>query len=216
MARAPTFLDPLRITVATMQATHPEKADAIGRAHAAIVEGPVVDLGDGNGPVRSRHGNPWYPVKGVCECQAAACGKPCRHLQAWKLSQHVAQKVQAQTLPAVVEPTPTPGSGIDPRCITKVHGNDFVLYDGLLALAHERGLQSLVARFISVTDTLALAEATATFAGGRTSTEAADSTPENVQFGVRPHFTRLALTRAQARAFRDALNIGMVAVEELE
>src|SRR4029434_334352 len=34
--------------------------------------------------------------------------------------------------------------------------------------------------------------------------------------GVRTHFARLALTRAKARALRDALNIGICAVEKLE
>jgi hypothetical protein len=62
---------------------------------------------------------------------------------------------------------------------------------------------------------LALAEAEATFADGRVFSECADSSPENVHFSVRPHFARLALTRAKARALRDALCIDMCAVEEL-
>jgi hypothetical protein len=33
---------------------------------------------------------------------------------------------------------------------------------------------------------------------------------------IRPHFPRMSLTRAKARALRDALNISMVCVEELE
>ena len=40
-------------------------------------------------------------------------------------------------------------------------------------------------------------------------------TPENVGSKVRPHFARLALTRAKARCLRDALNISLCAVEEL-
>ena len=60
------------------------------------------------------------------------------------------------------------------------------------------------------------AQATASFQDGRRFVESGDATPENVHFGVRPHFARLALTRAKARALRDALNIGICAVEELE
>jgi hypothetical protein len=33
---------------------------------------------------------------------------------------------------------------------------------------------------------------------------------------VKPHWRRMAGTRAKARALRDALNIAMVAVEELD
>jgi hypothetical protein len=91
----------------------------------------------------------------------------------------------------------------------------FVKYAGLLALAHARGLQQLDARFTRVSDTLAVAHATATFSDGRRFTEAGDATPENVGHQVRPHFARLALTRAKARCLRDALNIGLCAVEEL-
>ena len=85
-----------------------------------------------------------------------------------------------------------------------------------LHLAHERGLQELEATFITVTEALAVAQATAIFTDGRRFTESGDATPDNVHFDVRSHFARLALTRAKARALRDALNIGMCAVEELE
>lgn len=97
-----------------------------------------------------------------------------------------------------------------------ISGKTFVQYAGLLARAHERGLTSLSARFISVTSELALAEATATFQDGRTFTEAADATPQNVKKFVQPHFARMALTRAKARCLRDALNIAECSWEELE
>src|SRR5207248_5144296 len=89
-------------------------------------------------------------------------------------------------------------------------------YAGLLALAHERGLVSLKARFISVTPELALAEAEAVFQDGRVFTEAADATPANVGPQVKAHYARMALTRAKARCLRDALNISMCTLEELE
>jgi hypothetical protein len=102
------------------------------------------------------------------------------------------------------------------RCfLYACYGNPFVLYAGLLAMAHERGLVSLSAKFISVTPELALAEATAVFQDGRTFSEAADATPQNVTAQVRPHFARMALVRSKARALRDALNIGIATLEEL-
>jgi hypothetical protein len=100
--------------------------------------------------------------------------------------------------------------------LVELHGRQFITFGGLLAMAHERGLQSLAAQFISVTAELALAEATAMFADGRTYTEAADATPANVNAKIRPHFPRMALTRSKARCLRDALNIPFVCVEELE
>ena len=84
-----------------------------------------------------------------------------------------------------------------------------------LAMAHAQGLTSLTADFITVTADLALAHAVATFQDGRVFAESGDATPDNVNKKVRPHFARMALTRAKARALRDALNIGMCSLEEL-
>ena len=111
----------------------------------------------------------------------------------------------------------TPGAvSIPSQFITQIHGKDFVQYSGLLALAHERGLVNLSAKFISVDSELALAEATAEFADGRVFQECSDASPSNVHPKVKAHFPRMALTRSKARALRDALNISMCSVEELE
>jgi hypothetical protein len=56
----------------------------------------------------------------------------------------------------------------------------------------------------------------ATFQDGRVFEESGDATPGNVNARIKPHFARMALTRAKARALRDALNLAMVAVEELD
>lgn len=105
---------------------------------------------------------------------------------------------------------------IPPQFSVELHGKQFVTFSGLLTLAHERGLVSLKADFLSVTAEIALAHAVATFADGRTFEESADATPGNVNTKIRPHFPRMALTRSKARCLRDALNISMVAIEELE
>ena len=83
-------------------------------------------------------------------------------------------------------------------------------------MAHERGLVNLSANFITVSGDLALAEATAEFSDGKVFKECADSTPSNVNPKVKQHFPRMALTRARARALRDALNILVCSVEEME
>ena len=122
-----------------------------------------------------------------------------------------------------LEPLPTPSDAaplsdvlaIPAQYLQLIEGKPFVKYAGLLAMAHDGGLQQLEARFTRVSDTLAVAYATATFTDGRRFTESGDATPENVGSQVRPHFARLALTRAKARCLRDALNIGLCAVEEV-
>jgi hypothetical protein len=114
-------------------------------------------------------------------------------------------------------PVPVPPAGtIPPHFLVTIQGKPFITFHGLLHLAHQQGLLSLSARFISVTAELALAEATAMFHDGRTFTEAADSTPTNVNSRIKPHFPRMALTRAKARALRDGLNLAYVCAEELD
>ena len=105
---------------------------------------------------------------------------------------------------------------IDPEFVEVIKGKPFVQYRGLLAMATERGLCKLEARIDFQSAEIVYASATATFADGRVFSEAADATPQNVAVHVRPHFPRMALTRAKARCLRDALNLGLTSAEELE
>ena len=210
----------------------PECHDRIEQAVQLLLAGEVQWLPDGSVQVQGpEQEDAVYGMQDTCPCPENAQTPRgwCVHRLAGAIAKRASALVQTrlETLSAPLQPgPPTAPEGEDgealgratipPQYIQLIHGKPFVRYAGLLAMAHERGLQKLEATFVSVTDALAVAQATATFLDGRRFVESGDATPENVHFGVRPHFARLALTRAKARALRDALNIGICAVEELE
>jgi hypothetical protein len=99
--------------------------------------------------------------------------------------------------------------------LTTIQGRPFVKFEGLLALAHERGLVELSTTIVSVTESLAVCQCVAKFHDGRVFTDIGDASPTNVARHLAPHFVRMAGTRASARALRRALNIAACAVEEL-
>jgi hypothetical protein len=229
-----------RKAVADVAAKASEKMpESLGRINAAVklaLAGDVDLLPDGGAMVasRSKAGAEYFVVNGTCECPdfQRAPGNFCAHRLAYGLVVRANEEVvqapagepvchadaTASHTASTPSPTPLPeaASGIDPRFLTYLHGKPHIRYVGLLAMAHAKGLVSLKAHFISVTPELALAEAEATFADGTTYQECADSTPGNVPAHIRPHYPRMALTQAKARALRDALNVTMVAIEELE
>lgn len=215
----------------------------IEKAVAIVLNGDVELMADGKAQIASQsNGTTQYVVcNGTCACRdfAKAEGGWCKHrtaaaihkrasaLAKQRLSQldHTSngtstppvEPPQATLGPAIPLSEETPGvPEVLKLFITHLHGRPFVRYAGLLALAHERGLQSLEASFLHVTDTLATAQATAVFTDGRRFTECADASPENVPFHIKPHFARMALTRCKARCLRDALNIGLTALEEVD
>jgi hypothetical protein len=213
----------------------PELNGRTEKAVKLVLSGDVSIAPDGQGTVASQsNGNLTYLVgKGIsCSCKdhPHAPKKLCAHLLAYHIFTRATalakQKLEAQAespRPEPVSPQADPAEAVSTstahipaQFLTEIHGRLFVQYAGLLAMAHEHGLVNLSAHFISVTDTLALAEATAEFADGKTFSECADATPQNVGSTVRAHFARIALTRAKARCLRDALNISVCSVEELE
>ena len=181
----------------------------LDKAAALVLHGGVWLDADGTCQVRSSDGTTWYRTNGTCTCPHGQHHPDdyCCHRLAYGLYRRASELMQdpPMAIAAAVQETPT--HGIPAQYVTHLHGKPFVRYAGLLAMAHERGLVSLKARFISVTADLALAEADATFADGTTYSECADSTPQNVPPHIRPHFPRMALTRCKARCLRDALNI---------
>jgi hypothetical protein len=189
--------------------------ERLARAVALCETGCVWMAEDGiHAQVQSSDGEHFYTVNGTCACPDATYrgieGR-CQHALAVKLYRKAVQRIYTSQ-PAPVEAT-TP-AGIDPRFIVTIQSKPFVRHAGLLKLAHERGLQELRVDWTYNDAELSLAHALAVFPFG-TFEESGDAAKENVNKKVAPHWRRVALTRASARALRLALGVELVAVEEL-
>jgi hypothetical protein len=97
-------------------------------------------------------------------------------------------------------------------------GKTFVLYAGLLDLAHAMGLEEIDTQLLQVPSDengqVAIVRARVITKRGRFS-GIGDASPANVARAMLTATIRLAETRAKARALRDAVNVGVVAFEEL-
>ncbi len=101
-------------------------------------------------------------------------------------------------------------------------GRTFCLYAGLLDLATQQGLKTIRTELIQIpTDAnnrVAICAATVTIERDgveRVFSGLGDAAPNNVAPAMQSCLLRMAETRAKARAMRDAVNIGIAALEEL-
>ncbi|MDP9379790.1 MAG: hypothetical protein M3Q29_06495 [Chloroflexota bacterium] len=97
-------------------------------------------------------------------------------------------------------------------------GRPFVLYAGLLDEAHAQGLKQIVTKLLQIPSAengfVAVVQAAVETEKGHF-VGIGDASPENVPPLIRQHTIRMAETRAKARALRDAVNVGVMALEEL-
>lgn len=108
------------------------------------------------------------------------------------------------------------------------------MYAGLLAEAHEKGLEGIDTELVQTpteeNGQVAICKATVVIrepTGSvdpdtgepvfirKTFTGLGDASPNNVSRNIVPHIIRMAETRSKARALRDGVNIGMTSLEEL-
>ncbi len=108
---------------------------------------------------------------------------------------------------------------IDSRFIFNIQGKDFVLYAGLLDLAHQRGLKKLIVTILQSPNQennfTAICRAVAETCDGEIFTDIGDANPTNTDKMIVHHLIRMASTRAKARSLRDLTNIGITCFEEL-
>lgn len=99
-----------------------------------------------------------------------------------------------------------------------IETKEVVTYAGLLNRAHQEGLRSIKTKVIQAPNeangmtAISLAEVVTEKGVFR---DYGDAHPGNVTAKIAPHLIRMAVTRAKARALRDAINVGVVSLEEL-
>jgi hypothetical protein len=223
MTTSLTFAHALEVETATLQAQFPDLADALSRAHALLVEGRLFPEDDGRtATVLSQDGTASYHVNGSCSCPASQFHNAvCKHRLGLRLYRKVADRLATEQderwtvdLDPEVLAASTPVA-IPAAYLCTIQGKPFIRFEGLLDLAHQRGLVEFTTTIVQVSPELAVCQSTARFQDGRTFTDIGDASPTNVAKHLAPHFIRMASTRASARALRRALNIAACAVEEL-
>lgn len=107
---------------------------------------------------------------------------------------------------------------INEKFIISLQGKNFVTYEGLLDLAHQKNLKSIDVELIQIpskeNNMTAICKATA-ITGNEKFSDIGDASPQSVNTNIVPHLIRMASTRAKARVLRDLTNVGMTSIEEI-
>lgn len=108
---------------------------------------------------------------------------------------------------------------MDAKFVVNLSGRDYPLFAGVLAEAHERGLQSITVELVQIPEeangNTAIMRATVTMKDGSQFSDYGDANPRNTNARIATALLRMASTRAKGRALRDAINCGQALLEEL-
>ena len=177
-------------------------------------------LKDGTFLVESSDGKIMYPVSanGTASCTCADFQRNRKTDSAFRCK-HILAALECTTSEETVEPAERKKPKLDERFIKNLQGKDFVLYNGLIDLAHQKGLVKLEVDVIQYPTTEngneAVCRAVAETKHGDRFTDIGDASPKNTNKMIASHIIRMASTRAKARALRDLTNVGLTAIEEL-
>jgi hypothetical protein len=98
--------------------------------------------------------------------------------------------------------------------IINIKGKEFITFEGLLDIAHQKGLKSIETEMIEGTSYIFKSKVT--MKDGSFYTAYGDANVNNVGDMIKPHIIRMAETRSIARALRLSTNVGMCSLEELD
>ena len=181
----------------------------------------VFRMQDGQFYVESAEGKICYKVIVNNGTKSCSCGDYTSRIEKDPSFQckHIMAVIKGNGNIRNIETKPT----LDDRFIIEIKRKDtvkeFVLYAGLLDLAHQKGIKRMIVHPLQYptkdNKMEAICKATVESKDGDIFVEIADANPLNVNRMVVEHMLRVAATRAKARALRDFTNIGMTCLEEL-
>ena len=175
--------------------------------------------------VESSEGKIAYRVSGSNGSKSCSCGDYTNKIEKDPSFQckHILAVINGNGNIRNIEVTQNQSPKLDDRFIIEIKRKDtvkeFVLYAGLLDLAHQKGIRKMLVELYSIPPRIINRKLSAKLQSNpmteRYFTELADANPLNVNRMVVEHMLRVAATRAKARALRDFTNIGMTCLEEL-
>ena len=106
-------------------------------------------------------------------------------------------------------------SKIDKKYIINLQGKEYITHEGLLMMAHSKGLVSIETEIVQNNPEMYIFKATAKDDKGRIFNGFGDANKTNVNSMIAKHMLRMAETRAINRSLRLLTGIGMCSADEM-